>query len=80
MSMTTGEWIDRVAREAGVRRSQVIRQIAADLGVSPGYLAAIAGGRLRPSPRLALRIERASGGMVSAVDLVFGRTAKEAGR
>ena len=54
------------------------RDFAARLGLSPSYVCEIAGGRKTPGLRLAVRIERATGGAVSATSLARLAEAPEA--
>ncbi|MEJ5359896.1 MAG: helix-turn-helix transcriptional regulator [Desulfobacterales bacterium] len=46
-------------------------EIANAAGCSKAAISMIAKGRRRPSPDLALRIERATGGAVRAAELIF---------
>jgi len=53
--------------EKNIRQSHFAR----DLGISSGYLCDILKGNKRPSPDLAEQIELATGGMVTAMELLF---------
>jgi predicted transcriptional regulator len=50
------------------------RDFASEVDISISYLYHIINGVRRPSPETALKIEKATGGEVKAVDLIFGRS------
>lgn len=52
------------------------KKIAQDAGCSRAAISMIAAGLRRPSPGLALRIEKATGGAVRAAELIFGQDLK----
>ena len=47
------------------------KKLAASIGVHHVYMNALVNNRRRPSPRLALRIQEATGGAVTVMELLY---------
>jgi transcriptional regulator with XRE-family HTH domain len=55
-------------------------ELAKDVGCSPAAISMFVSGKRRPSPDLALKICRATGGQVSVIKLLFGTEKSLQGR
>ena len=54
------------------------KQLAEETGCRQATISQIKTGKRRPSPDLALRIQQATGGQVTVMELLFGQDAEQA--